>query len=87
MNAKTTRNLPLPAHGAGPGDSIQRQAAKPAATGLSAALGAALGGRPGKPQFPDGKQDGAPHRAGKLDRAPKPAGGANRTMSPRKGHR
>jgi hypothetical protein len=57
------------------------------AKGLSAALGAALGGGHSKPQFPGGKLTGAPHGPDTLNRAPKPIGGANRTMSPRQGHR
>jgi hypothetical protein len=87
MHAKTTRSLPMPLQDAGRGDNQPWREAKPAAKGLSASLGAALGGWLGKPQFPGGKQDAAPQRAGRLDKAPKPAGGANRTMSPRKGHR
>jgi hypothetical protein len=55
------------------------------AKGLSAALGAALGGKAGKAQFP-GKR-GAPHHPDAINKAPKPVGGANRTLSPRKGHR
>lgn len=62
------------------------------AKGLSAVLDAALGGKPGKAQFPGGSPTGAPHRPEKLNPkrstgAPKPTVGANHTMSPRTGHR
>ena len=59
---------------------------KSPAKGLSAALGAALGGPGEKAQF-SGRKTGAPHHPDTLSKAQKPVGGANRTQSPRKGHR
>jgi hypothetical protein len=85
MHAKND-GRPLPALPLGADVAAKPEQHAPA-KGLSAVLGTALGGTPGKAQFPAGKLTGAPHRPDKLNKAPKPTGGANRTTGPRTGHR
>lgn len=85
MHAKNN-GRPLPALPLGADVAAKPEQHAPA-KGLSAVLDAALGGAPGKAQFPGEKLMGAPQRPDKLNKAPKPTIGANRTMSPRTGHR
>lgn len=85
MHTKNDRR-PLPALPLGPNASAKPAENTPA-RGLSAVLEAALGGAPGKAQFPVGKPIGSPSRPEKLDKAPKPLPGGVRTRTPRTGHR